>query len=344
MLIRIATRKSKLALIQTNLVIDKIKEHFPEAVCEIMPMVTTGDKITDRNLYDIGGKALFLKELEEKLLAKESDIAVHSLKDVPGILPKGLKVAAVLEREDPRDCLVSYKYKSLNELSRAAVIGSSSVRRKVVLKKLRPDLQIVQLRGNIDTRIRKLREDVELGAIVLACAGLKRMGLFNKEYCFPLSVDEMIPSAGQGTVAIEIRSDDSKMTELCSKINHLPTWYLTEAEREFLAYFDASCRTPIAAYAEYVEGDVKSLRKLATGEQMLGTHGTLDGNVLGVHEDSSTGVTTQLPAVVDFPKRSTVKARYMYGDFEESFLRFHTEIGVESRGKEMAIKAAKALE
>lgn len=344
MLIRIATRKSKLALIQTNLVIDKIKEHFPEAVCEVMPIVTTGDKIADRNLYDIGGKALFLKELEEKLLAKEADIAVHSLKDVPGILPKGLKIAAVLEREDPRDCLVSYKYKSLSDLPHAAVIGSSSVRRKVVLKKLRPDLQIVQLRGNIDTRIRKLREEAALSAIILACAGLKRAGLFNslpqkiapsgavigaygaqnhsilnvredlstgatkqypegleflrkanKEYCFPLSVDEMIPSAGQGTVAIEIRSDDSKMIELCSKINHLPTWYLTEAEREFLAYFDASCRTPIAAYAEYIE----------------------DG---------------------------AIKARYMYGDFEESFLRFHTEIGVESQGKEIAIKAAKALE
>jgi len=132
MLIRIATRRSKLALIQTDLVIKKLKECFSNINCEIVPVITTGDRITDKNLYDIGGKALFLKELEEKLLTGEVDLAIHSLKDVPGILPVGLEIAAVLEREDPRDCLVSYKYKSLNELPNGAIIGTSSVRRKVI--------------------------------------------------------------------------------------------------------------------------------------------------------------------------------------------------------------------
>ena len=142
MLIRIATRRSRLAVIQTDLVIKKLKNFFPHINCEIVPVITTGDRITDKNLYDIGGKALFLKELEEKLLTGEVDLAIHSLKDVPGILPVGLEIAAVLEREDPRDCLVSYKYKSLNELPNGAIIGTSSVRRKVILQKIRPILRL----------------------------------------------------------------------------------------------------------------------------------------------------------------------------------------------------------
>ena len=136
MLIKIATRKSRLALIQTDLFVNKLKEYFPHITYEIVPVITTGDKIADKNLYDIGGKALFLKELEEKLIAGQVDLAVHSLKDVPGILPKELEIAAVLEREDPRDCFVSYKYKSLKELPNGAVVGSSSVRRKVILQKM----------------------------------------------------------------------------------------------------------------------------------------------------------------------------------------------------------------
>ncbi len=293
--IRIATRRSKLALIQTDLVIKKLKECFPNINCEIVPVITTGDKITDRNLYDIGGKALFLKELEEKLLTGEVDLAIHSLKDVPGILPLGLEIAAVLDREDPRDCLVSYKYKSLNELPNGAIIGTSSVRRKVILQKIRPDLKIIPCRGNIQTRLDKLSGNNAPDAIILACVGLKRLGIFDEKYCFALTVDEMIPSAGQGTIAIEKRSDNQKINDICKKINHLPSWYLSQAEREFLAYFDASCKTPIAAYAEYID-------------------------------------------------KSTIKARYMYGDFEGKCLEFHTETGDKIRGKEIAIKAAKIIE
>ncbi|MFK7968465.1 MAG: hydroxymethylbilane synthase [Rickettsiaceae bacterium] len=295
MVIRIATRKSRLALIQTDLFVSKLKECFPDITYEIVPVITTGDKITDKNLYDIGGKALFLKELEEKLIAGQADLAVHSLKDVPGILPKELKIAAVLKRDDPRDCFVSYKYKSLQELPNGAVVGSSSVRRKVILQKIRPDLKVVQFRGNVKTRLAKLLEKDAPDAIILACAGLKRLEMFNEKYCFPLTVDEMIPSAGQGVIAIQKRVGDQKMLEICNKINHMPTWYLSQAEREFLAYFDASCRTAISAYAEYIDME-------------------------------------------------TIRASYMYGDFEGSLLKFSVETGLKTHGKQIALKAAKTIE
>lgn len=295
MLIKIATRKSRLALAQTDIFINKLKKCFPDINYEILPVVTTGDKITDKNLYDIGGKALFLKELEEKLIAGEVDLAIHSLKDVPGIVPKELEIAAVLERDDPRDCFVSYKYKSLKELPYGAVIGSSSVRRKVILQKIRPDLKIVPFRGNVESRFAKLLEKDAPDAIILACAGLKRLGIFNEKYCFPLNIDEMIPSAGQGVIAVQKRVGDQQTLEICNKINHKPTWYLIQAEREFLSYFDASCRTPISAYAEYVDEE-------------------------------------------------TIKASYMYGDFEGKSLRFCTETGSKFAGKQIALKAAKIIE
>ena len=295
MLIKIATRKSRLALIQTDLFVNKLKEYFPHITYEIVPVLTTGDKIDDKDLYDIGGKALFLKELEEKLIAGQVDLAVHSLKDVPGILPKELEIAAVLEREDPRDCFVSYKYKSLKELPNGAVVGSSSVRRKVILQKIRPDLKIVQCRGNVQTRLSKLEQNDGPDAIILACAGLKRLKMFNKKYCFPFTVDEMIPSAGQGIIAIQKRVGDKQMLEICNKINHQATWYLSQAEREFLAYFDASCRTPISAYAEYID-------------------------------------------------KETIVASYMYGDFEGSSVKFCTETGLKTDGKQIANRAAKIIE
>ncbi|PCJ29062.1 MAG: hydroxymethylbilane synthase [Rickettsiales bacterium] len=248
MQIRIGTRKSKLALIQTNMVIRVIERHFPGAECIIVPMVTTGDKITDRNLYDIGGKALFLKELEEALLANEIDLAVHSLKDVPGILPEGLLVAAVLEREDARDCFISADYKSIQELPHGSVIGTSSVRRKIIIQQERPDLKLVQFRGNINTRLDKLKNS-DIDATILAAAGLIRSSLFDPAYCHMIETSQMLPAAGQGIIGIEIRDDDALTREICAKINHLPTWSVAQAERSFLAYLDASCRTPLSAYA-----------------------------------------------------------------------------------------------
>ncbi len=255
MQIRIGTRSSKLALIQTNMVIEEITKHFPKAECLEIPIITTGDKITDRNLYDIGGKALFLKEIEEQLSAKEIDIGVHSLKDVPGILPAGLEIVAVLEREDARDCFVSFRYKSLDELPIGAKIGSSSVRRKILINHIRPDLEVVQFRGNMNTRLSKLK-DGEVDAAILACAGLRRGGWFDSSFCFPLETEDMLPAAGQGIIGIEIRSDNEEMRAICAKINHESTWHLARAERAFLSYLDASCRTPMSAYAVYQQDQI----------------------------------------------------------------------------------------
>jgi len=252
MLIKIGSRKSKLALIQANLVSSKIQDLFPEAICEIVPIITSGDQILDKNLYEVGGKALFLKELEEQLLNNKIDIAVHSLKDAPGILPEGLVIAAVLEREDPRDALISKKYKTLQDLPKNSKIGTSSPRRMSIIRKIRPDLQVVQFRGNIDTRLTKiLNESDGISGAILAVSGLKRAGLFDPAYCHPISEEEMLPAAAQGIIGLEIRENDQKIQDICSRINHLPSWILAIAERSFLEYLDASCKTPMAAFAKY---------------------------------------------------------------------------------------------
>ena len=255
--IRVGSRKSRLSLIQANMVIELIDKHFPDVECVSVPIITTGDKITDKNLYDIGGKALFLKELEEQLLDKKIDIAVHSLKDVPGILPDGLSIAAVLKRVDPRDCLVSLKYESIDKIPQGGIVGTSSMRRKVILQQKRPDLRIVQFRGNIDTRLDKLQNE-EVDATILACAGLIRAGLFDPIYCYTLEVEEMLPAAGQGIIAIQARDDDQNMQDVCNKINHLATWHLAQAERGFLSYLDASCRTPLSAHAVFTGDKIKA--------------------------------------------------------------------------------------
>ena len=257
MKIRIGTRKSKLALIQTEMVIFELKKNFSEFEYEIAPIATTGDKITNKNLYDIGGKALFLKELEEKLIEKQIDLAVHSLKDVPGVISDKLRIAAVLEREDPRDCFVSFKCKSINELSEGSIVGSSSVRRRVLIARQRPDLELVQFRGNINTRLQKLKDE-EVDATILACAGLVRGNLFDLDFCYPLEPEEMPPAAGQGIIALQIRSDNREIQEICEVINHKPTWHLAQAERSYMSYLDASCSTPMSAYAYYTEDGIKA--------------------------------------------------------------------------------------
>lgn len=262
MKIRIGTRGSKLALIQTNLVISEIIKHYKNADCEIVEIITSGDKITDKNLYDIGGKALFLKEIEEQLLDKKIDIAVHSLKDVPGMLPKGLEISAVLEREDPRDCFVSFKSNSILTLPQNAKIGSSSVRRTIIINQVRPDIEIAAFRGNINTRLEKLKNG-QVDGTILAVAGLKRAGLFDDKCCFPIEADFMLPAVGQGIIGIEVRQDDQNMLELCKQINHKPTWDLSIAERSFLTYLDASCKTPMAAYARYENDKILASYMLA---------------------------------------------------------------------------------
>lgn len=251
-LLKVGTRKSKLALIQAQLVVDKIIGSFPDLKCKIIPILTTGEQILDKNLYDIGGKALFLKELETALVNGQIDIAVHSMKDVPGRLPDSLELAAVLEREDPYEVFVSSNYTSISDLPKGAILGSSSVRRKVLIKKQRPDLNIVMFRGNVDTRLNKVMNN-EVDGTILAAAGLKRLGLFNSRYCFPISFKEMLPSLGQGVIVVEINSNNNFARSICQRINHNSTWKLMQLERAFVEYLNADCQTPLSAHAWYID-------------------------------------------------------------------------------------------
>lgn len=251
--IRIGTRGSKLAITQTEIFLEKARE-IADFTYDIIIITTTGDKITDRPLYDIGGKALFLKEIEEAMLDGKIDCAIHSMKDVPSRLPEGLIIAAMLAREDPRDVLLSSVATSIMELPRNAKIATSSARRAAQIKLIRPDIEISSLRGNVPTRIEKWKNS-DMDAIILAAAGLKRLGLYDTSFCHSISVNEMIPSVCQGVIAIEIKSEDLHMKEICDKINHIATSQAVSAERGFLEYLDADCRTPLAAYAHFISED-----------------------------------------------------------------------------------------
>ncbi len=244
--IRIGTRKSQLALAQAELVRAQLATAFPGLAVAIVPLITSGDKNADRTLADIGGKALFTKELEEALLSDKVDIAVHSLKDMESVLPEGLAIAAVLEREDPHDALIAKDASSLAGLAIGARIGTSSPRRAAQLKIMRPDIQIVPMRGNVPTRIAKVRKG-EVDATLLALAGLRRIGL-QKEACEIMDTRHFLPAAGQGTIAIECVSG-SKSEVMLQPLNHAVTMHATIAERSLLATLGGSCRTPIAAYA-----------------------------------------------------------------------------------------------
>ena len=249
--LRIATRKSALALWQANYVRDFLYRSHPGLQVEIIGIDTMGDRILDRPLADAGGKGLFLKELEEMLLGRQADIAVHSMKDVVVDLPEDLDVPVVLKRDDPRDVFISHKYKSLQELPGGARIGTSSLRRQCQLKARRSDLEIVNLRGNVDTRIRKLTEG-QYDAIILAAAGIKRLGLENHitEY---LDVEFLLPAIGQGAIGIEIRKGDDRIFSLIECLNDSMTRCCINAERSFGRKLFGGCHLPIAAYAQVKE-------------------------------------------------------------------------------------------
>jgi hydroxymethylbilane synthase len=215
---------------------------------ETVVIRTTGDRVTDRSLADIGGKGLFAKELEEALFDKRIDVAVHSAKDLPSFLPAGLMLSAVLPREDPRDAFLSRKYASVDVLPLGAVIGSSSVRRQALLLSHRPDLKMVLFRGNVDTRIAKLNAG-EVDATILAVAGLNRLGRL-KDATEILSTEFMLPAAGQGVIALEVRDDDVVTRAALRPINHQQSGLALAIERAFLGLLDGSCKTPIAALAE----------------------------------------------------------------------------------------------
>ena len=251
--LRIGTRGSRLALAQANLV--RAALAAAGQLCEIVTLKTTGDRIQDRPLAALGGKGLFTKEIEEALRADTIDLAVHSMKDVPVILPDGLTIAALLPREDARDAFLSHKAHSLGGLSKGARVGTSSVRRQAQVARARPDVEIVSLRGNVDTRLAKL-DSGEFDAILLAVSGLKRLGLVDRATAF-VSVDEWLPALSQGAVGIEVRKDDAPAVAAAHALNDAPTAIALACERAFQAALDGSCLTPIGGFAQFQEGRLR---------------------------------------------------------------------------------------
>lgn len=249
----IATRESRLALWQAEHVRDLLAARFGLQV-GLLGMTTRGDQILDRTLSKVGGKGLFVKELEVALEEGRAHLAVHSLKDVPMELPAGFVLAAVLEREDPRDAFVSNRHAALDELPQGAVVGTSSLRRVVQLMALRPDLRIEPLRGNLDTRLRKLDEG-GYDAIVLAAAGLKRLGLAPRIRAV-FEPDRMIPAAGQGALGIEVMASQQALRERLASLTHLPTWLAVHAERAVSRSLGGSCSMPLAAHATWDGGEL----------------------------------------------------------------------------------------
>jgi hydroxymethylbilane synthase len=250
--LRIGSRGSPLALVQARAVQERLVAAGVDAGrIEIVPIRTTGDAVPGA-LAEAGGKGLFTKEIEEALLGRRIDLAVHSSKDLPTVLPAGLVLAGFLPREDPRDAFISRKAKSLQELAAGAVVGTASPRRQALVRRMRPDLKVATLRGNVETRLRKL-ESGEVDATLLAVAGLKRLGLLSAATAI-MEADEFLPAVGQGAIGIEIRADDQATYALVAKINDPDTATALTTERAFLDVLDGSCRTPIGGYAQ-VNGD-----------------------------------------------------------------------------------------
>ena len=253
--IRIATRKSPLALWQAEHVRDRLLALHPGLQVELLKMSTQGDRILDSPLAKIGGKGLFVKELEQGMLDGRADLAVHSMKDVPAELPDGLCLGAILDREDPRDAFVSRQYSSVDDLPEGARVGTSSLRRQCQLRARRPDLQILDLRGNVGTRLGKL-DAGDYDAIVLACAGLKRLGL-SARITHALTAEEMLPAIAQGVIGIECRVDDARVRGLIGSLNHVETGQRTAAERAMNATLAGGCQAPVAGYSLLHDGVIE---------------------------------------------------------------------------------------
>ncbi|WP_042152807.1 MULTISPECIES: hydroxymethylbilane synthase [unclassified Pseudoalteromonas] len=277
--LRIATRKSALALWQAEFVKAELEKFHPELTVELVPMSTQGDKILDTPLAKIGGKGLFVKELEQAMLDGRADIAVHSMKDVPVEFPEGLALNTICEREDPRDAFVSNTYKTLDELPKGAIVGTSSLRRQCQIKALRPDLEIRDLRGNVNTRLAKL-DDGQYDAIILAAAGLIRLEMPARISDF-IGADISLPANGQGAVGIECRIDDEATKAFLAPLEHHETRMRVLAERAMNRKLQGGCQVPIGAYAEIV-GDDLTLRGLV---------GAIDGSV--ILQDSVSGSVKQ---------------------------------------------------
>jgi hydroxymethylbilane synthase len=284
-IIRIATRKSPLALWQAEYVKSQLELHHPELRVELLPLVSRGDKILDVPLAKVGGKGLFVKELEQALLAGEADIAVHSMKDVPMEFPEGLGLAVICPREDARDAFVSNQFQSLDELPKGSVVGTSSLRRQCQLLAQRPDLQIKFLRGNVQTRLQKL-DDGEYHAIILAAAGLIRLQLENRIKSF-LTPEQSLPAGGQGAVGIECRLNDLTTISLLQPLHHQLTAEQVIAERAMNRRLQGGCQVPIAGYAIH-QGDNLWLRglvgdpdgSLLLQDEILGK--AVDAEIMGI--------------------------------------------------------------
>jgi len=272
--LRIATRKSPLALWQAEFVKSELQREHPQLQIELLPMSTRGDKILDSPLAKIGGKGLFIKELEVALLEKRADIAVHSMKDVPMEFPQGLGLAVICKREDYRDAFVSSQHASFSDLPEGAVVGSSSLRRQCQLRSVRPDIKIRDLRGNVNTRLSKL-DNGDFDAIILAAAGLIRLGLEHRirEY---LDTSLCLPAGGQGAIGIECRVDDSATRMLLASLNHESSELCVKAERAMNARLNGGCQVPIACLASLDSGVLK----------LRGLVGAPDGNQILNSENS----------------------------------------------------------
>jgi hydroxymethylbilane synthase len=273
--VRIATRKSQLALWQAEHVAALLRHFHPGLEVELVGMSTQGDRVLDTPLAKIGGKGLFVKELEQGMLAGEADLAVHSMKDVPVELPAGLHIAVVLEREDPRDAFVSQRFGSMDELPAGARVGTSSLRRRCQLAEMRPDLDIADLRGNVNTRLDKLdRGDYD--AVVLASAGLRRLGLEDR-IRQPLGPEVMLPAIGQGVIGVECRVDDPRIQQLLAALHHADTGVRIGAERALNQHLHGGCQVPIAGHAELGHGVVvlRGLVGRPDGSEVV--HGVISG-------------------------------------------------------------------
>jgi hydroxymethylbilane synthase len=281
-ILRIATRKSPLAMWQAEFVQAELEAAHPNLTVELLPMSTRGDKILDTPLAKVGGKGLFVKELEQALLDGRADIAVHSMKDVPMEFPPGLELGVICEREDPRDAFVSNNFASLAELPNGAVVGTSSLRRQCQLRASRPDLEITDLRGNVNTRLGKL-DAGEYDAIILACAGLIRLG-FEARISESMSVQQSLPAGGQGAVGIELRENDKRVSQYLRVLHHDDSAVCVTAERAMNKHLEGGCQVPIAVHAIVTDGQLS----------VSGLVGAVDGstilraNISGAASDAQT--------------------------------------------------------
>ena len=277
----VGSRRSKLALTQTNWFINQMKQAGAPFEFEVKEIVTKGDQIVDVQLSKVGGKGLFVKEIEQALYDKEIDFAVHSMKDMPSVLPEGLVIGCIPPREDARDAFISTGHVKFMDLPVGAVVGTSSLRRGAQLLLVRPDIEIKWIRGNVDTRLAKLETD-EFDAIILAAAGLKRLGWSEDVVTEYLDTDVCLPAVGQGALAIECRGDDEELLAEFKKLTHADTWKAVHAERAFLHAMDGGCQVPIAGYATL------------KGDQVEFTGLVLSPDAEQVFKDSSINVNPEL--------------------------------------------------